>query len=213
MYVRALCAAAGLVFFGAAAASASNLVVDGDFEGGISAFNADWDPHSQIANNVGVSMGFAPSTFPQAGSWFAFFGDGIPIENFIDQSFSTTIGHTYTLSFWVAIEPDNVADGNTQDTHNFAPQVDVGWTGSGFNLLTYPASDTNTMPYTEYTYNYIASASTTSLEFSAVDSYETAVLLDTISVTDDGVVPEPATFALAGAGLVAVGCLRRRKQR
>jgi hypothetical protein len=194
----------------AVSASASNLVVDGDFEGGNSGFASAWTTVDTF-NNIGVSQGFPPDTFPQGGTWFAFIGDGIPILNYIQQTIATTINDSYTLTFWLAIQPDNVADGNTQDTHTYAPQIDETF-GSGFNDLVFAASDTATMPYTEYTYNYVATSSSTLLQFAGADSYETVLLLDTIAVVDNGSVPEPATFGLAGAGLLIAGLWRKLKR-
>jgi hypothetical protein len=129
----------------AAGGSGTNIVTDGGFEGGYSGFTSAWTTVDNFGN-IGVSQGFLPDTFPQAGSWFAFIGDGIPIENFIQQTLATNIGDSYTLTFWLAIEPDNVADGNTQDTHTYAPQITVGWTGSALANLVFAASDTATMP-------------------------------------------------------------------
>jgi hypothetical protein len=76
-------------------------------------------------NELGVSTAFPPD-IPQAGSYYAFFGDGLPIENFISQTFATNINDLYTLAFYVAILADNVTDTNGK-VFGEAPQIDVGW--------------------------------------------------------------------------------------
>jgi hypothetical protein len=192
----------------AAGAHAGNIVADGDFEGGYAGFNSSWTLVAGFPNNIGVTQGFPPTTFPQAGSWFAFFADGIPIEDHFYQTLATNIGDSYTLTFWVGIQSDDVSDGSTKGTQIYAPQLSVGWTGGGENTLTFPASSA-TAPYAEYTFNYVATTTSTTLDFAGADSYNTIVALDTVSVVDNGPVPEPAALGLGGAGLLAIGLLRR----
>ncbi|MGA3188437.1 MAG: hypothetical protein ABSF22_15135 [Bryobacteraceae bacterium] len=198
----------------AGAASASNLVVDGDFEGGYAGFNANWYLNSTYSpTNNGVSTAFGSDTGQGGSSWFAFFGDGQPITNYIDQSFATTVGDLYELTFWVAIQPDSVTDGNVHNSQQYPPQIDVGWQGSlSFQDIMFPASETYTQAYTQYNFTYQATLNNTLLEFAAVDDYNTALLLDTISVTDIGSAPEPATFALTGSALLIAGLWRRLKR-
>jgi PEP-CTERM motif len=91
-------------------------------------------------------------------------------------------------------------------------EKDVGF--GGFTDYTFTKSSGFTQAYTLYTINYVAKSSSTILEFAGADGDNSAFLLDTISVVDNGAVPEPATFALVGAGLVIAGLggkLRRRK--
>jgi len=195
----------------AAAANAGNIVTDGDFEGGSAGFSSSWTLVAGFPNNIGVTQGFLPNTFPQAGSWFAFFADGIPIEDHFYQTLATNIGDSYTLTFWVGIQTDNVSDGSTKGTQIYAPQLSIGWTGGGENTLTFPASSA-TAPYAEYTFSYVATSANTTLDFAGADSYNTIIALDTVSVVDNGQVPEPTALGLGAAGLLAIGLLRRWKR-
>ena len=198
--------AAFLIIQGSAMAG---VLLDGDFEGGFSGFTANWNPHATYANDMNVSSSVFGGDAPQGGSWYVFFADGIPITNYISQTFATNVGDTYVLTFWLALQNDNVSDGSVKGSGNYLPQLAVVWTGSSIHNLNFGAAATQS--YTLYTYTYVATAATTTLEFAGADSYNTALLLDTVNVTDLGAIPEPATFGLAGAGLIAALYFKRKR--
>lgn len=184
--MKILCVASAL-FLSAAAASAANIVLDGDFEGGFVGFTPPWTVTSST-NNIGVSTAFSADT-PQAGSFFAFFGDGIPITNHLDQTLTTIIGDEYSISFYLAVQPDSVSDGSFFGSHSLAPSMAVGWTGSSFTTYNFPASEAFTQAYTQYTLFHFATTTSTNLEFAGSDDYKSAILLDTVVVTDLGAIP------------------------
>jgi PEP-CTERM motif len=200
------------------AATASAGIIDGDFENGnvaVTGYQAVWNPQGSFGLSIGVSQN-SGADLPQAGAWFAFFGDAVaPILNDISQTFATNVGDSYTLTYWVAIKPISASDENSGNSHDNQTQLAVGLTGNGFTTTLFPEDDTYMQDYTEYTRNFTATAANTSIEFAGIDDWNTLMLLDSISVVDNGPAgnaPEPATFLLAGGALVLAGITRKRKR-
>jgi PEP-CTERM motif len=204
---RTICLAAMLAL-GAGGVSAANLVIDGDFEGGTSAFNATWNPHltTGFPNDLGVSQAEG-SDDPNTGLWFAWFGDGDSNTSYIEQTIPTIFDESYTLTFSMAIQPDDVSGGPRGVSGNAsALYVSFGRTD---REPSFPCCVGYTQPYIMYTFYYVATSASTVLEFAGVDSNNSAILLDTVSLVDSGAAPEPSTFALAGAGLLIAGVSRK----
>jgi len=172
---------------GKAAAAGVNLVTNGSFETG------DFTGWTRSGNDLSVQTNFDYS--PEDGTYFALLGSS-PLGD-ISQSISTNIDDTYQLTYYLA------SDG--QIPNEF--QTIVG--GNTLNDLTNIASQS----YTEYTFDFTATSTTTQIEFGEYDppSY---LALDNVSVVDTGAassVPEPLT---TGGTLVAVGMgwwMRRKR--
>ena len=179
-------------------ASASiNLVINGGFETGTF---SGWNTTSAVsASDFGVSI-----TDPHSGSYSAYFDASLDDYDSISQSIPTTVGETYTFTFWL----DN-------DVGNEPNSFIALWAGTQVLNL----SSVNPFPYTEYSYTETATTSTTTIEFSG---YEGTLLgsggtffLDDVSVTSG--VPEPATliiWSLLGAcGWLGMGVRQRVAKR
>lgn len=112
----------------------------------------------------------------------------------IEQSFATTLGTEYVLSF---------AYGNNPGGNGATLNVLV--TGIGTLLNTNVSHNTSTfvnMDYRLFSAEFVADSSTTTLLFSEVTNSGFGIVLDAVS--GDAAVPEPISIALFGLG---VACL------
>ncbi|MBS1854120.1 MAG: PEP-CTERM sorting domain-containing protein [Acidobacteria bacterium] len=131
---------------------------------------------------------------PHGGRYAAYFGD--PLLGSISQSFDTTVGQGYVISFYLA---------NTSFGGLAAPNsMDV--TLDGNTLLT--VTNSGTFPYLLYTYSTVATSTSSTLTFSASQNPAFWVL-DDVTVSP---VPEPGPVLLMGTGLIGLGARERRRR-
>ena len=171
----------------------ADLITNGGFETGT--FSGWTVTNAASGSQVGVG------NHVHSGAHNAYFG-GTTIGSYdsITQTIATTPGDTYELDFWLS---------------NLSPvgQCDffVSWNGSvvaGSGQLNAAAYG-----YKLFTFNLIATGSSTDLEFSGYN-YPNAFTLDDVSLTDvtpAAPVPEPASFFLFafGAAWLVIFAARR----
>ena len=168
--------------------ASADLVVNGDFETGDF---SNWAYTSQDGYS------FVDGGFVHGGDYAAWFGDlQEDGGGSISQTLATTAGTAYVLSFWFA------GDGDTPS----------GLTAIvGGNTL-YEVTNPPLSFYDLYTFDFVASGTSTLLEFDAYDD-PSYINLDDVSVIP-AAVPEPASMAFLGIGaaiLASYTGFRRRK--
>ena len=111
------------------------------------------------------------------------------------------IGTLYTLTFMMSGNPD-------RDQIN---TLRLSVSGIGFQDYTFDSSvATNAnMGWVQYSFLFAATATTHTISFDSQDASAFGSALDNVGIT--GEVPEPATYAMMGGGLIALAFLRRRK--
>jgi hypothetical protein len=146
--------------------SMTQLVANGGFESG--SFSGWTRSGNLSATGVGTVSSLPSPGAPHSGSYAAYFGPTGSL-GYIAQTLATTPGVTYTLSFWLA-----------------HPYSDTGmgteWLVSVGGMTLMDVTDAGNFGYTQFTFTFTATSSSTVLQFGFLEppSY---FFLDDVSVT------------------------------
>lgn len=180
-----------LLAVGATSAFAAELVVNGGFEPDATGWTI-----SHLGSFSGVTTTANSTAWPpHSGSYCFHMGaTSATDQSDVFQDIATVAGTTYTVSVWAL-------DLNPADaTAGFNATFDgVSFASRGPSL---------TNAYTQFSANIVASTSLTRLEFTGYEASQ-YILVDDFSVQAQAV-PEPASMAALGLGVVAL--LRRRRK-
>jgi hypothetical protein len=156
----------------APATAQADLVVNGGFETGCSAeFCSPEPPWAQLYHGVDVvnASFFAPHSGTYSVDLNSYATGGII------QNLATTAGHQYTLSFWMAGNPDPNKNSCSTDGKTYAAiyKLNLIWGGTTIDSPIFDNSkeqfNATNMGWTQHTYTVTAASSTTSLEFDSVE--------------------------------------------
>jgi PEP-CTERM motif-containing protein len=188
------CVAAGM----ATSANASTTIFSENFESGYGVFT----PSGQVAIATGTDYIPCCGTSGSAGAManhFVTFGSGDEASGSImSASFATLLGQTYTVAF------DYGALGQGSESLTF--DVDG-------NLFVYNpiANDDLDSTFTSDSFTFLGSGGTSTLTIFSGGVASVDAVVDNISVTGPGGVPEPATWAMMLLGFGGVGFAMRRQ--
>ena len=225
MFTKSLIAAAFAVVAVAATPARANLITNGSFEqttvtgkdyfaGHVSGWSGGnlltfIDAPGTADNHGYLSVyGPFPTTSPDGGKFVE--ADGDPLySSAITQSISGLVkGQSYTLSFYQAAGQQDGFTGATTERW----QVSFGDQTQLSSMFSLPQGGVG--PWQQQTMTFVASAATEVLSFLASGTPDGAPpisFLDGVTLNaTPAKVPEPATLALVGTGLLGVFAARRR---
>jgi choice-of-anchor C domain-containing protein len=187
-------------------AARANLISDGDFAADTQNFYAAgstvgaWTVTGDAYSGSGIDLSQTDWQAPPAG------GGSVDLDGFspggITQSFATVAGQTYAVSFYLAGNPD----GNNVAIKPMA--ASAGDATQDFSFDTTSTSD-SAMGYVLESFQFDATASTTTLSFTSLDS--DGITNGAVVADIDVEAPEPASLALLTVGGLGIGVLRRRR--
>lgn len=212
--IHSLAAIAAALVFGAPAWAAdvcqagNNLIANCGFESGTfdgwTVSGTDVPFSENVLYGVETADPFPTATggtAPSSGDFQAYFLDQAANPITLSQTFATTIGTTYTVSFALA-----QYDVNDPFDKTFVNSLAASFGGSTLLSLTNSAD----FGYKTYSYDVLATSSTSTFEIVTSDTTG-EFLVDSISVAAP--VPEPAAPLMVVAGLGLLASIARRRRR
>jgi PEP-CTERM motif len=177
------------------------------------------------AFNGGIGLANTIANSPTGGKFIAIDGDSVYNASVSQTLSGLTIGATYILQFWQAAAQQKGTVGATTEWWDVSFGTGGTYLGTslpGVSPTTNTAASTKMFnpdqgftPWQKQTMYFRATTATATLRFLAKSDNNNmglppVVLLDGVFVEQ---VPEPGTFVLLGAGLIALAAVKQRKKK
>lgn len=201
---QVLVAAATAAVLGAATPVLSaELILNGDFEAGLTNWTAVGQVGANTAANYGPCCGTTGGEPAYSGNHFAAFGSGNIVGlSSLSQIIGTVAGASYNLSFLAGAFGANT-------------NVVVTSAGGATNSFTVTANNNANTTFSSHAFSFLGSGvDTITFSVNSPPSDNTDALIDNVSVIGQAptAVPEPAAWALMIMGFGGVGALVRRRR-
>lgn len=200
--VRSLACAAALLM--ASFSSQATLIINGDFEANtLSSGSWSWMSSTLVdgwdGSNLEIWHGLNGVAAVSGSNFIELNAHGTNQGNWsIFQTFATDIGQQYQFSFYYRAR--------NSSNEQFAVEL------AGMNWL---FDDHTTTGWNHFSNSFVATASNTTLRFTSLNSGTMGNFIDAVqvsSVPSAQAVPEPASIAAFGLGLLALMGLRRKSR-
>jgi hypothetical protein len=205
--VRGLrCSVATMAMLALSGAAHANLLTNGDFAtGDLSGWSDSGDVLAIVQTAYTACCGIANAT---PGAYDASFGAGNKPDNgVLSQSFPTTVGKSYIVSFDYGAVDYSLPQSMNVSIVSGAHAFNIGISAIGM-------MDFATL-FTPYAYTFTADAATTTLTFADTSGITDDVdgLLGEVSAVPVSRIPEPSCFALLAIGIAGVSARRFARSR
>ena len=201
--IKKLAAIAALAALAPLAHASPELIANGGFESPVNAFSGNFITLGSGLDGWTINSGnvdLINNYWQPAGGSYSLDLNGSSAAT-ISQSFATSVGTTYNVSFSMAGNHDGGGD----------KTITVGVTDPHSFSFALAGSSHAAMGWQAESFSFVATSAVSTLTFagSPANSYYGAAL-DNVSVT--AAVPEPETYAMLLAGLGLVGAIARRRR-
>lgn len=204
--------AAIAIFFGlSVSAHASTTIADGGFEaaggGNVYFATSSIDGGSWTVTNGAVYIDtLDPYVFAGSNSVNLTLAN-LYVSNSLEQTLTTTVGQTYTVSFWANSDSANTFSLTDNGSALFGSPTSI--VDNGF-----PGAIANSSLFVDYTGKFTATSTTTNLIFTAtgdpaIGSADGSVMIDNVGIA---ATPEPGSMVLILTGMAGLGLLAASKR-